>query len=162
VLVAGGQNTTEFPAKAELYDPGLAPAATRQPGLNSVSAFLFQTSALAATSAGSNTNAGGATVSTGFRPLLEGSSGTTNNSAGNAPVFQLQRIDNEQMRFISNNETVSVTDTAFTASATALAGFPAGPVRVRVWVNGVPSAALYSRLIGCGVGDTLFCDGFEP
>jgi len=162
VLVAGGQNYTTYPPKAELYDPGLAPTAVRQPGLASVTASLLQTRALAATSAGSSTTAGGATVSTGFMPLLEGSSGNTNNSAGNATVFQVQRIDNEQMRFIVNDESVSLTDTTFTASTTALAGFPAGPVRVRVWVNGVPSAALYSRLIGCGVGDTLFCDGFEP
>jgi hypothetical protein len=61
-------------------------------------------------------------------------------------VFQVQRIDNDQTRFIANDETVSLTDTTFTGSATALAGFPAGPVRVRVWVNGIPSAAQYSTL----------------
>ena len=61
-------------------------------------------------------------------------------------MFQVQRIDNDQMRFIRKDETVSFTDTAFTGSATAFAGFPAGPVRVRVWVNGVPSAQRYSRL----------------
>jgi hypothetical protein len=161
VLVAGGQNNSGYPP-AERYDPGLGPVAARQPGLTSVSAFLLQTSALAATSAGSSTNAGGATTSTGFMPLLEASGGSFSNSASNATVFQVQRIDNEQMRFIANNETSSLTDTTFTGSTTALAGFPAGPVRVRVWVNGVPSAALYSRLINCGVADTFFCDGFEP
>jgi hypothetical protein len=62
------------------------------------------------------------------------------------PVFQVQRIDNGQMRFIPNDGTVSMTDTTFTSSAAALAGFPIGPVLVRVWVNGVPSASLYSVL----------------
>ena len=36
----------------------------------------------------------GAIISTGFMPLLEAGGGGTNNSAGNAPVFQVQRIDN--------------------------------------------------------------------
>jgi len=93
-------------------------------------------------------------------PLLEASGGPSNNSASNSPVFQVQRIDNEQMRFIANNEIVSSTDTTFTGNTNALAGFPAGPVRVRVWVNGVPSVAVYSRLLNCGVADTVFCDGF--
>ena len=87
-----------------------------------------------------------AAVATGFMPLLEASGGATNNSASNAPVFQIQRIDNDQSIFVPNDTTVNYTDTVFTGSATAFAGFPAGPVRVRVWVNGVPSAALYSTL----------------
>ena len=74
------------------------------------------------------------------------SGGATNNSATNIPVFQVQRLDNDQTRFIANDETVNLSDAGFTGSASAFAGFPAGPVRVRVWVNGVPSAAQYSTL----------------
>jgi N-acetylneuraminic acid mutarotase/CII-binding regulator of phage lambda lysogenization HflD len=145
VLVMGGAGSGGNLASAERYDPGLSPVAVLQPGLSAVNAFLLQTSALAATSVGSSTNAG-AIVTSGFMPRIEASGGGTNNSASNAPVFQVQRIDNDQTRFIANDETVSLTDTTFTGSATALAGFPAGPVRVRVWVNGIPSAAQYSTL----------------
>jgi hypothetical protein len=88
----------------------------------------------------------GAIIATGFWPALEASGGATNNSASNMPVLQVQRIDNDQTIFVPNDETVALTDTSFTGSPTAFAGFPAGPVRVRAWVNGVPSATQYSVL----------------
>ena len=72
------------------------------------------------------------------------------------PVMQVQRIDNEQMRFVPNDESVDITDTSFRGSVNALAGFPPGPALVRVWVNGVPSAARF--LAG---DDTIFASGFE-
>jgi hypothetical protein len=145
VLVAGGANGSGYLASAELFDPGLVPSAALQPTLNFVNGFLLQTSALAATSAGSVTF-NNAVLATGFLPRLEASGGASNNSASNAPVFQVQRLDNDEMRFVPNDGSVNFTDTTFTGSATALAGFPAGPVRVRVWVNGVPSAERYSTL----------------
>ncbi|MEO7064614.1 MAG: kelch repeat-containing protein, partial [Dokdonella sp.] len=145
VLVVGGQTNVGVLASAELFDPGLAPDNTRQPDLNAVNTYLLQTSKLAASADGS-TYLFGATITTGFWPSLEGSGGATNNSTSNTPVFQVQRIDNDQIRFIPNDETVSFTDTTFTGSASAFAGFPAGPMRVRVWVNGVPSAERYSTL----------------
>ena len=146
VLVAGGATSTGlFRGSAEFYDPGLAPVAALQPSVSAVSAFLSQTSQLAATSPGSATVANAATA-TGFMPLREGSGGAFQQSAGNAPVFQVQRIDNDQMRFLPNDGSFAMTDTTFTGSANALAGFPAGLLRVRVWVNGVPGAARYSTL----------------
>ncbi|WP_165371524.1 IPTL-CTERM sorting domain-containing protein [Pseudolysobacter antarcticus] len=102
--------------------------------MNAANSFLLQTSAFAATGSG-------------FWPNLEGSGGSSNNSASNAPVFQVQRIDNDQMRFIANDESVNFSDTNFTGSDTAFAGFPAGPVQVRTWVNGVPSVAVSTTLI---------------
>jgi N-acetylneuraminic acid mutarotase len=145
VLVAGGVNNSGYLPSAELFDPGLAPDAVRQPDLISVNPYLAQTSQLAASAYG-NGYVFGQTVATGFLPVLSASGGATNDSASNAPVFQVQRIDNDQMRFIPNDASVNVTDTAFTGSATAFAGFPAGPIRVRVWVNGVPSESLYTTL----------------
>lgn len=146
VLVTGGATSTgNVRTSTELYDPGLAPVAALQPGMSAVNAFLSQTTPLVATSPGSATMANAATA-TGFLPLREGSSGAFQQSAGNAPVFQVQRIDGDQMRFVPNDGSVAMTDTAFTGSANALAGFPAGPLQVRVWVNGVPGAARYSTL----------------
>jgi hypothetical protein len=146
VLVSGGRNDSSALSSAELFDPGLAPDAVRQPDLISVSPYLAQTSQLAASAYG-NGYVFGQTVATGFLPVLSASGGATNDSASNAPVFQVQRIDNDLMRFIPNDTSVKFTDTAFTGSATAFAGFPAGPVRVRVWVNGVPSESLYTTLV---------------
>jgi hypothetical protein len=110
---------------------------------------------LSATSNGSATDAGAVTA-TGFRPGLDGSNGAANASATNMPVMQVQRVDNEQMRFVPNDETVNITDTSFRGSVNALAGFPPGPAVVRVWVNGVPGVAHY--LDG---DDTIFAGGFE-
>jgi hypothetical protein len=72
-------------------------------------------------------------------PPLDASGSHNANSASNTPVFQVQRIDNGQMRFIAADGSAGMADTRFIGSASALDGFPAGPVRVRVWVNGVPS-----------------------
>lgn len=145
VLMVGGSNSSTL-ASAELADPGLSPDPDRRPTLDTVNSFLLESSQLAATSPGSNTDASGAILATGFMPLLEASGGGARNSASNAPVFQVQRIDNGQMRFIPNDGTVNITDTTFTGSATAFDGFPTGPILVRAWVNGVPSAARASVL----------------
>jgi len=157
VLVVGGYaaaNSSTPTNAVDVYDPGLAPDAARVPNLSAVSAFLLQPTAfasngLAATATGSSVDATtGATIATGFRPPLEAGAGAGNSSASNAPVLQVQRLDNGQMRFIGNDESVDGGDTNFTGrgglSGNPLAGFPAGPVLVRAWVNGVPSAARYS------------------
>jgi len=146
VLVAGGYSSGGVLASADLLDSGLAPVLARQPVLSATNAFLLQTSALTATAVASSNSAAGAVIATGLIPNLEASGGASNNSASNAPVFQVQRIDNDQTRFVPNDGAVKMTDTTFTGSATAFNGFPAGPVRLRVWVNGVPSAERYSTL----------------
>ena len=158
VLVAAGYGSSAALASAELFDPGLAPVADLQPILDLV--FLSATNALTGSSPGSRSDAGGAVTATGFRPQREASSGSTSSSATNSPVFQVQRIDNDQMRFIAQDETVDTTDTGFLASTAAFTGFPSGPMLVRVWVNGVPSAATYLDL-QTNVSDVIFRNGFE-
>ena len=78
-------------------------------------------------------------------------------SAANHPVFQVQRIDNGDSHYLRWSPTLAPSNTAFTASSNALAGFAGGPVLIRTWVNGIPSAARYSVFDG----DRLFRDGFE-
>jgi hypothetical protein len=135
VLVVGGNEYGSGTlASAELFDPHRTPDPARQPNLDAANGYLFQTSAFAASGSG-------------FRPFAEGGGGAYNGSATNIPVFQLQRIDSDQTRVIANDESVAVTDTNFTGSATALAGFPLGPALVRTWVNGIPSQALYTTVV---------------
>jgi N-acetylneuraminic acid mutarotase len=158
VLVAGGNDAGVNLASAELIDPGLAPVLERAPNLTSANAFLSPTSALTAIAIGSSYTFTGAVAATGFMPSSEASDGATNNSASNAPVFQVQRIDNEQMSFVANDEMVNMSDKSFTGHKAAFASWPAGPLLVRVWVNGVPSSACLVEMLG---GDSIFADGFE-
>ncbi len=144
LVVAGNDSSINNHSSVELIDPGLSPTdpviapASRRPTLSAVSAMLFQNGQLGATGSG-------------FLPPLEASGGgRSNNSATNMPVFELQRLDNEQTRFIANDETVNFSDGNFTAAAASLAGFPPGPILVRVWVNGIPSATLPSLLLSSG------------
>jgi hypothetical protein len=146
VLFAGGTGISGYLSSAELLDPGLAPDATRRPNLLAVSPYLGHGSQLTATAFGSEYDAFGQTVATGFWPALTASGGKGADSASNRPVFQVQRIDNGEMRFIAKDPSVDATDTAFTGSTTALAGFPAGPLQVRAWVNGVPSESITTTL----------------
>ncbi len=159
VLVTGGYASGIYLASSELADPGLSPDPLRRPTLATISEFMRTGSRIEASSSGSsNDPVTGATLATGFMPPIEASGGGFNSSATNAPVFQVQRIDNDQMRFIPNDSSIKVTDTTFTGSAAALDGFPFGPVLVRVWVNGVPSEALQSTILYL---DEIFANGFE-
>ena len=165
VLVAGGvgdtAGTTLF--GGIMYDEGLAPtsgvglSSKRQPALSSASAVIVQGASLAATSSGSSNDISGAVTTTGFRPNLEAGSGQSSNSAGNSPVFQVQRVDNGQMRFLRGDQTTNITDTAFSSNVNALNGFTPGPVMVRVWVNGIPSQALPTVVLS----DRIFSNGFD-
>ena len=51
------------------------------------------------------------------------------------------RLDNEQTIWLEFDSSVPLSDTAFTSSAAALTGLPFGHWSVRVFVNGIPSAA---------------------
>jgi len=155
VLIAGGYNGA-YISSTELYNPGLAPVASLQPTLDFL--LLSPTNALYGFSPGS-AYASGMVIATGFMPRLEGGGGSTSSSATNAPVFQVQRIDNDQMRFIAPDETMDTTDTGFVASTAAFAGFPPGPMLVRVWVNGVPSGASVVEL-QTNASDVIFRNGF--
>lgn len=146
VLVAGGFNTNGAIAGAELFDPDLAPVATRRADIVATSSFATATTALVANTPGTSYS-GGAVQTTGFLSPFEGSGGNgAANSATAAPLIQLQRLDNGQSRYVDTSAAVATTDTVFTGRAAALSGFPPGPVLVRAWVNGVPGAASYSTI----------------
>ncbi|MDC8016240.1 kelch repeat-containing protein [Tahibacter soli] len=142
VLIAGGFNAGGAVTSTELYDPDLAPVAARRPDVASAGSFATPTTALTANALGT-TYSGGAVQTTGFASPVDGSSGNgTASSATGSPVIQVQRLDNEQQRYVDGG----ATDTLFTGRAAALAGFAAGPVLVRAWVNGVPGAATYTTI----------------
>jgi N-acetylneuraminic acid mutarotase len=115
----------------ELIGPMLAPVSSLAPALNTPSASFAPNAAINFTGSG-------------FRPAREASGGNTAQSASHAPVFELQRIDNDQRLFLPQAAVTILgsnpfTDTSFAAAAID-AGFPRGHARLRTWVNGVPSA----------------------
>lgn len=122
-----------------------------------------QAGTLDATATASNNNAStGAVIQTGFAPPIEASGGGSGSSASNVPVFQVQRVDSGQMRFIPIDGSIGFSDTQFAGSRGALSDFPGGPLLVRAWVNGAPSWARYGLLTEyCVVRDTIFCSNFE-
>ena len=117
------------------YDPALAPDALRQPRLYSADLLAGSYGTLRANGSG-------------FRPAATADSGSGPGAAGNAPVLQLQRIDNGQMRFVAIDTSMLFSDSLFTGKPRDLATFPVGPVFVRAWVNGIPSAALATTQAG--------------
>ncbi|MBS0440288.1 MAG: hypothetical protein JSS33_12860, partial [Proteobacteria bacterium] len=158
VLVAGGSTASKYLAGIEQFDPGTAVRPSILPSLGNLDPFVLPTSPLTANSSASSYTGSGALVATGLRPMASASSGASNDSASNLPVFQIQSIDSQQQRFIPNDPSVDFTDTSFASSANALSGFPFGPILVRVWVNGVPSAARLATL----ESDEIFKNGFDP
>jgi N-acetylneuraminic acid mutarotase len=146
VLIAGGFNASGALSSTELYDPDLAPVAARRPDLASAGSFATPATALTASAAGT-TYSSGVVQTTGLLPALDGSGGNgTASSATGMAVIQLQRLDNEQQRYIDVDPAVGLTDTLFAGRSAALAGFPPGPVLVRAWVNGVPGTARYTTI----------------
>jgi N-acetylneuraminic acid mutarotase len=80
-----------------------------------------------------------AITGSGLRPAHDASGGTSMSSPTNLPVVQVMRIDNGQTRWILGDAALPVTNTTFSSSAAALAGFPQGPVLVTAFVNGIAS-----------------------
>lgn len=134
VFIAFGYGSNWTPVW-DRYDPGLAPDPLRQPRLYSADLLAGAYGSLRA-------NGGG------FRPAATADSGSGPGAAGNVPVLQLQRIDNGQMRFVAVDTTQLLSDSLFSGKPRDLATFPVGPVLVRAWVNGVPSAALPTTQAG--------------
>lgn len=122
VLMAGGTyNEDLFHDTAELYDAGLNYRNARRPVIASATSPLCQPSGMTLT--GSL-----------FTSDSEGSSGSTNSSAANAPVLRLQRVDNEQFVF--------GTPLSFSAGSFAsgtLTTLPSGVYRTAIVSNAVPS-----------------------
>lgn len=129
VALFGGADNGGIPqASVQLFDPGRAPDATREPVVASASDVVFADESLAL--AGS-----------GFRPWLDGSSGNTKASSSHHPVVQVQRVDDGRSRYLRWSAAQPPGDGDYLAPIDALDGFHAGLAFVRVWVNGVPSAA---------------------
>jgi hypothetical protein len=121
VLLPGGMQSPTFLASAELYDAGLDFEDSWRPEIRSFVSHLYQPGTMALTG-------------TLFRGSSEGSSGGTSSSPTNAPLLQLQRVDNEQVWFVAP---ASWTDTSFTS--TVLSGLPNGHYRVSIITNAIPS-----------------------
>jgi hypothetical protein len=121
VLVAGGFNGS-YPTSADLLDvSGLGYAGTRRPVVSSPAA-LMQPAAIVLSGSG-------------FRGDSEASSGSVSASSTNYPILQLQRVDNDQMMFVSNG--ANWNDTNFTS--TTLSGLAGGPYRLTIYTNAIPS-----------------------
>ncbi|HUF31461.1 MAG TPA: IPT/TIG domain-containing protein [Gemmatimonadaceae bacterium] len=122
VLIAGGQGDGFVRlASAELYDAGDGFADARRPVITSAPASLALPATLTI-------------IGSGFRGDSEASSGGTNSSATNYPIVQLQRIDNEQMIFVTPN--AAFTDVSWSAALNALAP---GWYRATLFTNAIPS-----------------------
>ena len=119
VLIAGG-NTNGFIPSTELYDVGLAYSDSRCPVVTSLTNPVCQPGNL---------------VLSGslFTGDSEGSSGSTNSSAANAPLIRLQRVENEQFLFGLPQ--------VFTATAflTTLSNLPSGHYRASILSNAISS-----------------------
>jgi uncharacterized delta-60 repeat protein len=122
VLIAGGSNDTTVLYTAELYDVGLGYSDARRPVVSSLAILLCQPG---------NLSLSGSL----FSGDSEGSSGSSNSSAANAPLLRLQRVDNEQLLF-AQSQTFS-SGSFFSATLTNLAS---GHYRVVIVSNAIPSA----------------------
>jgi hypothetical protein len=125
ILVAGGQG--DFSGNgltgAELYDTGLGYSNSWQPQITSIASPLIQGSSLVATG-------------THFRGVSEGSSGNTQDSSADYPLFQLCSLESGQARFLL---TTNWSTNSF--ASTAIWNFPPGWALVTVFVNGIQSTS---------------------
>ena len=120
VLLAGAISGPGV-STAELYDTGLGFSDARRPVVSSLTNPLCQPANLALS--GSL-----------FIGDSEGSSGSTNSSATNAPLLRLQRVDNDQLVFALPQ--------IFSSSAffsTTLSSLPSGRYRAAILSNAIPS-----------------------
>ncbi len=129
VLVAGGLNSETPMTSAEVYDPGLGFSSAWQPTLSTATSPLTLGTAL--------TLSGG--QFRGFQNESAGGGGTLD-SASNIPVMQLQSLVNEQQLNLLCDAANPWSATAYTSRG--FYNFPPGYASVRVFVNGIPSAAL--------------------
>jgi hypothetical protein len=76
-------------------------------------------------------------IGTGFSgfDLDEGSTGDSTTSATNYPLFQIYRLDNQQVRWLTPDPDHPFTETAFTAAA--FSEFPFGHALLTAHVNGI-------------------------
>jgi uncharacterized protein (TIGR03382 family) len=131
LLVAGGYGG--FPAgaltSADLFDEGRGALPSAVPTITSGPGRVL-TSGVATL---------GGTL---FRGISEGSSGTTQSSAADHPLVQLQAADGATVSWAPVS---TYTETSLTTAVST--AFPPGPAWVRVVVNGVASAAHYLTVL---------------
>ena len=133
VLIAGGfwyfdfDNFIEYDHdSAELYDVGVSSYAPWQPQITSASFDVLGRLVL---------------KGTGFRGISSASGGNgAQDSPTNYPIVQVRRSESEQSTFVSPDPAVAVSATAFT-STPIVPAFTSGHAEVRVFANGIPSAA---------------------
>ncbi len=110
-------------ATAEIYDPGLYPANSPRPQINSATSTLNLGDSLAI-------------AGTGFRGISEASSGNWQNSASDYPLLQLRSIESGQITFVLATNW----STNFFASVPVW-NFPPGETLATVFVNGIQSTS---------------------
>lgn len=130
VLIVGGACATEL-AAVESYTQSLAFPEARRPIVTTVTDPVDLPTSLTL-------------FGSGFTGDSEASSGDTGNSATNAPLLQLHRLDNDQQLFLRPNATTTFTPTSLTSEWLSDCALPRGHYRVTVFTNGVPSL---SRII---------------
>ena len=128
VMVTAGYDGSVSLSSAEKFDVGLGFTAVSQPAITTATSPLAPGSALTLSG----------TQFTGYQNE-SASGGATNDSASNNPVVQLQSLVNEQQLTLVPDPAHPFTSTAYTSLA--VSGFSRGYAGVRVFVNGIPSAA---------------------
>jgi hypothetical protein len=124
LLVAGGTFYSSALQSAELYDTGLD---FKDPWRPQITQASFN----------KNLRLSGSL----FQGLSQASGGNTEDSSSNYPVVQLRTIDSGQLTFLPVDPRKGWSDTSFTSLKSN--NLPAGPARVTVFTNGIPSNSAY-------------------
>ena len=124
VLITGGEAYSSYLAGAELYDSGLGFSDNLRPVISSI--------AFDATNPTKLVIAGN-----GLKGVSEASGGSTNSSATNYPLLQLQRVDNDQTSFILSDSATGWSNSTFKSAS--LYGLPGGTYRATIFANAIPS-----------------------
>ncbi|WP_271466134.1 IPTL-CTERM sorting domain-containing protein [Paracidovorax valerianellae] len=131
VLVMGGQGNSGLVASSELFTSDLGAPTTRQPVLSSASPGALQP--------GAALTLGG----TLLRGDSEASGGSTNSSATNLPLVQLQRLDGGATAWLAP---VTSSSTSYTSQPLP-SSLASGWYALRAVVNGIASDALLVRAV---------------
>jgi len=128
LIIGGGGNTDpdtyDHYVMTELFNPGLGFQEAGRPQISSLS---------------SQVSFGGAPwlLGSGFLGGGEASAGHTQSASSGYPLVQLYRLDNSQISYLWADPQKAFSDTAFYGKVPS--GFPAGPVMMFVYANGIPS-----------------------
>ena len=141
VLLSGGYAAGAAVAVANLLDVGLVQNAALAPVLNTATSPLLPgTTPLVA-------------FGFNFHPAYEASGAAVGSSPTNTPLVQIMRVDDGHTLWLPVDVAHPWSDSTYTTTAAALAGWPLGYVQVRTFVSGQPSAALMVRTVVRGLLD---------